>query len=346
MEVEIDGIGPMQRIQNTDIFECMLDAALSARLPQHYRLNWTDKADSRQYSAVSPYSFAPLLADLDLDRGFFRTLTKGLCLFIGVAVALNILGLQAVAVSLLAGGGMLKLVNQTVPMALERLGYSPDELRGLRIVDVEEHAGLLRYRCEDVDGEVSNVLGDAVVAAVHQGPRLRGFFLRLLRAALRLRLAHGGRLGLFAGPARVLGLRLGDQPRLLRFEAGAFRFQLAGTYQQIVAFLVQANVLVLELGALGHHPRDLDAAVGHVDQVDAVGVVARPGFRRAQGTLGFAQRQRRVTRQLVVGFQLVELGADLLERQVFLRRRGAGGEQAGSDDGNYRGLHFHCRPSP
>ena len=49
-------------------------------------------------------------ADLDLDRGFFRTLTKGLCLFIGVAVALNILGLQAVAVSLLAGGGITAVV--------------------------------------------------------------------------------------------------------------------------------------------------------------------------------------------------------------------------------------------
>ncbi len=29
---------------------------------------------------------------------------------------------------LLAGGGMLKLVNQTVPMALERIGYTPDEI--------------------------------------------------------------------------------------------------------------------------------------------------------------------------------------------------------------------------
>lgn len=49
-------------------------------------------------------------ADLDLDRGFFRTLTKGVCLFIGLAVALNILGLEAVAVSLLAGGGITAVV--------------------------------------------------------------------------------------------------------------------------------------------------------------------------------------------------------------------------------------------
>ncbi|MBN1817302.1 MAG: vitamin B12-dependent ribonucleotide reductase, partial [Sedimentisphaerales bacterium] len=32
---------------------------------------------------------------------------------------------------LLAGGGMLKIVNRTVPMALERLGYSPDEIKGI-----------------------------------------------------------------------------------------------------------------------------------------------------------------------------------------------------------------------
>jgi ribonucleoside-diphosphate reductase alpha chain len=32
---------------------------------------------------------------------------------------------------ILAGGGMLKIVNRTVPMALERLGYSPDEIKSI-----------------------------------------------------------------------------------------------------------------------------------------------------------------------------------------------------------------------
>ncbi len=32
---------------------------------------------------------------------------------------------------LLAGGGMLKLVNRTVPMALERLGYSPEDIKAI-----------------------------------------------------------------------------------------------------------------------------------------------------------------------------------------------------------------------
>src|SRR5437764_7217128 len=48
---------------------------------------------------------------------------------------------------LLAGGGMLKIVNRTVPEALQRLGYSPDLINGIvahiekfdTIEDVEEN---------------------------------------------------------------------------------------------------------------------------------------------------------------------------------------------------------------
>ena len=40
---------------------------------------------------------------------------------------------------LLAGGGMLKLVNQTVPMALERIGYTPDEIKQVcETIDVDD----------------------------------------------------------------------------------------------------------------------------------------------------------------------------------------------------------------
>jgi ribonucleoside-diphosphate reductase alpha chain len=39
---------------------------------------------------------------------------------------------------LLAGGGMLKLVNQTVPMGLERLGYSADEIKSITDF-IDEH---------------------------------------------------------------------------------------------------------------------------------------------------------------------------------------------------------------
>src|SRR5680860_1851151 len=39
---------------------------------------------------------------------------------------------------LLAGGGMLKLVNRTVPMALERLGYDIDDIKAITDY-IDEH---------------------------------------------------------------------------------------------------------------------------------------------------------------------------------------------------------------
>ena len=65
-EVDLEGVGPMQRLPNTDIFEILLDEAQAESLPQHYRLSWLEKADGQRHSTVSPYSFAPLLADMDL----------------------------------------------------------------------------------------------------------------------------------------------------------------------------------------------------------------------------------------------------------------------------------------
>ena len=65
-EVELDGIGLMQRLPQTDIFEIRLDAPQATALPRHYRLNWLEKGDGRQHSVISPYSFDPLLSDLDL----------------------------------------------------------------------------------------------------------------------------------------------------------------------------------------------------------------------------------------------------------------------------------------
>jgi 1,4-alpha-glucan branching enzyme len=64
--VEIDGVGPMQRVPHSDIFECRLDATQAERLPMHYRLHWVEKFTGERHSAVSPYSFPPQLQDLDL----------------------------------------------------------------------------------------------------------------------------------------------------------------------------------------------------------------------------------------------------------------------------------------
>ncbi|MGD1983797.1 MAG: 1,4-alpha-glucan branching protein GlgB [Chromatiaceae bacterium] len=65
-QVELDGVGPMSRVPNTDIFESLLDEAQAGALPEHYQLTWLEKGDSQHYSAVSPYSFGTLLPDLDL----------------------------------------------------------------------------------------------------------------------------------------------------------------------------------------------------------------------------------------------------------------------------------------
>jgi 1,4-alpha-glucan branching enzyme len=65
-QVDLDGIGPMARLPNTDIFELRLDNDQLAALPQHHVLSWIEKGDGKRYSVVSPYSFAPQLQDLDL----------------------------------------------------------------------------------------------------------------------------------------------------------------------------------------------------------------------------------------------------------------------------------------
>lgn len=64
--VELDTIGEMLRIPNTDIFEIALTAEQVANLPRHHALTWVEKGDGERHSAISPYSFDPLLSDLDL----------------------------------------------------------------------------------------------------------------------------------------------------------------------------------------------------------------------------------------------------------------------------------------
>ena len=62
----LDGVGEMQRLPGSDLFECELDAKQAAALPQHYRVEWAEKRDGQRHGAISPYSFAPLLGDDDL----------------------------------------------------------------------------------------------------------------------------------------------------------------------------------------------------------------------------------------------------------------------------------------
>jgi 1,4-alpha-glucan branching enzyme len=65
--VELDGIGPMQRIEGSDSFELAISAGQRAALPAHHRLNWIEKGSGQPNSAISPYSFAPQLSEFDLD---------------------------------------------------------------------------------------------------------------------------------------------------------------------------------------------------------------------------------------------------------------------------------------
>ncbi len=66
-QAELDGVGPMHRIEGTDTFEVVIDAAQRAQLPAHYRLTWVEKGGGGSHSTISPYSFAPVLSDFDLN---------------------------------------------------------------------------------------------------------------------------------------------------------------------------------------------------------------------------------------------------------------------------------------
>lgn len=57
---------------------------------------------------------------------------------------------------LLAGGGMLKIVNRTVPQALQRLGYSESEIQAI-VKHIEEHDTI-----EDVTGEDGAILSSGL----------------------------------------------------------------------------------------------------------------------------------------------------------------------------------------
>jgi 1,4-alpha-glucan branching enzyme len=60
------GCGPMRRLAGSDIFEYALSAGEAANLPQHYELEWQEKSGGEWHRVVSPYGFAPVLADDDL----------------------------------------------------------------------------------------------------------------------------------------------------------------------------------------------------------------------------------------------------------------------------------------
>ena len=64
--VELEGIGPMSRHEGTDTFEINLSKQQKEKLPQHYRLSWVEKDSEQSHTAISPYSFQPVLSEFDL----------------------------------------------------------------------------------------------------------------------------------------------------------------------------------------------------------------------------------------------------------------------------------------
>ena len=57
-----EGLLPMQRVPDTDVFEWRGEAK---RVPDHYRLAWRD-TDHREHVAHDPYTYGPQLSDFDL----------------------------------------------------------------------------------------------------------------------------------------------------------------------------------------------------------------------------------------------------------------------------------------
>ena len=62
--VEVSGIGPMQRITNTDCFRLAIPPGQA--VDRHYQLDWVEKVKHYRHSTISPYSFMPQVGDLDL----------------------------------------------------------------------------------------------------------------------------------------------------------------------------------------------------------------------------------------------------------------------------------------
>jgi 1,4-alpha-glucan branching enzyme len=62
--IEVEGAGPMQRIEGTDCFRLILDSDLA--IEPHYRLKWAQKLKDEVHETISSYTFPPQIGDLDL----------------------------------------------------------------------------------------------------------------------------------------------------------------------------------------------------------------------------------------------------------------------------------------
>ncbi len=70
--VEVEKLGPMTRVEGSDIFEIKFSAEQKQLLPAHYTLCWQEKTayatqPATRHCTVSPYSFLPQTSQFDLD---------------------------------------------------------------------------------------------------------------------------------------------------------------------------------------------------------------------------------------------------------------------------------------
>ncbi len=65
--VNLDGVAAMRRIHGSDNFICEITAEQHAQLPAHFALSWKEKNTGDAHTAISPYSFAPMISNFDLD---------------------------------------------------------------------------------------------------------------------------------------------------------------------------------------------------------------------------------------------------------------------------------------
>jgi len=97
-----------------------------------YLLNTAKNAWDEAFEAGSQYGFRNAQTTVLAPTGTIGFLMD--CDTTGVEPDIAL-----VKYKLLAGGGMLKIVNRTVPMALERLGYSPDDIKDIcNAVDADD----------------------------------------------------------------------------------------------------------------------------------------------------------------------------------------------------------------
>ena len=89
--VDLVGIGPLNRVEGTDTFELVISQKQKDSLPLHYSLSWIEKGTTDRHTVVSPYSFEPQISQYDLDLfaagkhlHIYRILGARLCVVDGI----------------------------------------------------------------------------------------------------------------------------------------------------------------------------------------------------------------------------------------------------------------------